>query len=83
MAAAGFVAGHVAYPGTEPGAAFDKAMQTEIFDPLGMNSTSFDFDVAMSSNFASAHSTTIEGKPVRVPMDFNYSVIQLRPAGSA
>lgn len=82
-AAAGYVAAHVAYPDTELGAAFDKAMQVEIFDPLGMNSTSFDFDVAMSGNYASAHSTTIEGKPVRVPMDFNYSVVHIRPAGGA
>jgi CubicO group peptidase (beta-lactamase class C family) len=82
-AAAGFIGGHVAYPDLEIGAAFDKAMQVEVFDPLGMASTTFDFKSAMSGNYSSAHSTSIEGKPVLVPMDFNYSVIHLRPAGGA
>ena len=42
-AAAGFVGGHVAYPQLELGAAYDEAMQTLVFDPLGMTATTFDF----------------------------------------
>ena len=40
--AAGFIGGHVAYPTMELGAAYDRAMQTMVFDPLGMRSTTFD-----------------------------------------
>jgi CubicO group peptidase (beta-lactamase class C family) len=82
-AAAGYVGGRVAYPDLELGAAFDKAMQTEVFGPVGMDSTTFDFEKAMSGNYASAHSTTIDGKPAHVPMDWNFAVVHLRPAGGA
>ena len=36
-AAAGFVGGSLFYPGRELGAAYDDAMRTQIFEPLGMN----------------------------------------------
>jgi hypothetical protein len=42
-AAAGYIAGHVAYPKLELGAAYDKAMQARVFDPLGMKATTFDY----------------------------------------
>ena len=35
-AAAGYTGGHVLYPNMEVGNAYDKAMQTLVFDPLGM-----------------------------------------------
>ena len=41
--AAGFIGGHVAYPTLELGAAYDNAMQTRVFDPLGMKATTFDY----------------------------------------
>ncbi len=46
--AAGFTAGHVLYPSMELGAAYDKAMQTQVFDPLGMKSTTFDYAQALA-----------------------------------
>jgi hypothetical protein len=42
-AAAGYTGGHVLYPQTEVGAAYDRAMQSYVFDPLGMKATTFDF----------------------------------------
>jgi CubicO group peptidase (beta-lactamase class C family) len=42
-AAGGYTGGHVAFPKLELGAAYDKAMQTLVFDPLGMKSTTFDY----------------------------------------
>ena len=42
-AAGGFVGGHVAYPSMELGAAYDEAMRTRVFAPLGMTATTFDF----------------------------------------
>src|SRR4029453_5009002 len=45
-AAAGFLGGHVAFPQLELGAAYDEAMSTRVFRPLGMTSTTFDFKQA-------------------------------------
>ncbi len=82
-AAAGYVAGHVMHPEHELGLAYDKAMQTEVFDPLGMQSTTFDYDRALTSgNHASAHGPNIDGEPALAVMDVNYAAIPVRPAGA-
>jgi CubicO group peptidase (beta-lactamase class C family) len=81
--AAGFVAGHVMYPKLELGAAYDKAMQAEVFGPLRMKATTFDTKRALSGNHAVAHAPDIDGKPSRALFDINYSIIPLRPAGAA
>jgi CubicO group peptidase (beta-lactamase class C family) len=82
--AAGYTAGHVLYPDLELGAAYDKAMQTQVFDPLGMRSTTFDFDRALkSSDHSWAHSPNVDGKPSLAVMELNWSVIPQRPAGAA
>ncbi len=80
--AAGFAGGHVLYPQLEIGAAYDKAMQTEVFDPLGMKATTFDYRRAMSGNHSIAHSPDVDGKPARAVFELNYSIIPLRPAGA-
>jgi CubicO group peptidase (beta-lactamase class C family) len=80
--AAGFTAGHVLYPQLEIGAAYDKAMQTEVFDPLGMKATTFDYARALSGNHADAHAPDVDGKPARAVFELNYSIIPLRPAGA-
>ena len=49
-AAAGFIGGHVAFPKLELGKAYDQAMQTRVFDPLGMKSTTFDGARAKKKN---------------------------------
>jgi CubicO group peptidase (beta-lactamase class C family) len=79
--AAGFIGGRVAFPKLELGAAYDEAMQTRVFRPLGMTATTFDFQRALAANHATAHAPDIDGKPTRAVMDINYSVIPLRPAG--
>jgi CubicO group peptidase (beta-lactamase class C family) len=81
--AAGFTAGHVLYPQLELGAAYDKAMQTQVFDPLGMKSTTFDYAKALSGNHSNAHAPNIDGKPAIAVFELNYSIIPLRPAGAA
>jgi CubicO group peptidase (beta-lactamase class C family) len=80
--AAGFTGGHVLYPQLEIGAAYDKAMQTQVFDPLGMKSTTFDYARALSGNHSAAHAPDVDGKPARAVFDLNYSIIPLRPAGA-
>jgi CubicO group peptidase (beta-lactamase class C family) len=82
-AAGGFTGGHALYPKLELGAAYDKAMQTLVFDPLGMTSTTFDYARALRGNHAMPHGIDIDGKPARDAMDLNYAVVSARPAGAA
>ena len=49
-AAAGYTGGHLLYPTLELGAAYDQAMKTQVFDPLGMRITTHDFDQAQRGN---------------------------------
>jgi len=80
-AAAGYIGAHLVYPKLELGAAYDKAMQQKIFDPLGMKSTTFDFARALASNHASPHGDDVDGKPAVANMALNYSIAPARPAG--
>jgi CubicO group peptidase (beta-lactamase class C family) len=82
-AAAGFTAGHVLYPDMELGAAYDRAMQTQVFDPLGMKSTTFDYARAVAGDYAAPHAPDVDGKPALAEMELNYSIIPQRPAGAA
>jgi CubicO group peptidase (beta-lactamase class C family) len=82
-AVAGYVAAHVANPKLELGAGYDRAMQSMVFDPLGMKSTTFDYARALAGDHAMAHAPDVDGKPSRATMDLNYSVVPVRPAGAA
>lgn len=82
-AAAGYIGAHVAYPTLELGAAYDQAMKTLVFEPLGMTSTTFDYSKALAGNHASPHSEDIDGNSAVIPMDINYSIVSARPAGAA
>ena len=82
-AAAGYVAAHVLFPRQELGAAYDRAMAAEVFGPLGMTSTTFDFAKALKGKHASAHSLDIDGVPAPAAMDVNDSIVAVRPAGGA
>jgi len=81
--AAGFVGGHVLYPKLELGAAYDEAMRTQVFGPLGMKETTFDYAKALRGDHAMPHAPDVDGKPSRAVMGINYSIIPLRPAGAA
>lgn len=81
--AAGYLGGHLAYPGMELGAAFDKAMDTRIFGPLKMVDSTFDLKLGTSGNWAHPHSTDIDGKLVVISNAFNETVYPHRPAGGA
>ena len=81
--AGGFVGGHVLFPKLELGAAYDEAMRTRVFEPLGMNSTTFNYARALKGNHASPHAPDIDGNPAPAVMELNYAIIPLRPAGAA
>jgi CubicO group peptidase (beta-lactamase class C family) len=82
-AAAGFLGGHVAYPALELGAAYDRAMQALVFDPLGMAATTHDFKRAQTGNVAAAHAPDIDGKAALAEARTNLSIVPVRPAGGA
>jgi CubicO group peptidase (beta-lactamase class C family) len=82
-AAAGLIGGAVAYPGRELGAAYDEAMRTRVFAPLGMTSTTLDFKVGQAGNAARAHAVDLQGKTVLGLEALNRAVIPVRPAGGA
>ncbi len=83
-AAAGYVGGHIAYPGREVGAAFDAAITDRIFKPLGMTSTIFDSKLAQTRNHASPHGDSlVTQQPAVATMDLNYTIYPFRPAGGA
>lgn len=79
--AGGFIGGHLAYPEMEIGAAYDKAMQDRVFDPLGMDSTTFDYQKAMQGNWAKPHAFDFSDNVVRASMDMNETIYPYRPAG--
>lgn len=86
-AAAGYIAGHLLYPDMELGAAYDKAMQEYIFNPLGMKDTTFSFSEALSGDLASPHGLDIKGNIISIEQSeargFNHVVYPYRPAGAA
>jgi CubicO group peptidase (beta-lactamase class C family) len=82
-AAAGYTGAYVLYPQLELGAAYDRAMQSYVFDPLQMNATTFDSKRALSGNHATAHAPDADGKSAKALTAINDAVIPLRPAGGA
>ncbi|HEX4095140.1 MAG TPA: serine hydrolase domain-containing protein, partial [Caulobacteraceae bacterium] len=82
-AGAGYIGGHTLYPNLELGAAYDRAMQTQIFDPLGMSETTLDFGKALAGDHASPHSMGLDGIEHVDSLDLDYQIIPYRPAGGA
>lgn len=82
-AAAGYIGGQVAYPGTELGQGYDRAMQTLVFDPLGMRNTTFDYAKAQTGDYASPHGYDIDHAVQVMDMDLNDTIVASRPAGAA
>ena len=82
-AAAGYTGAHVLFPNMEVGAAYDRAMQSYVFDPLGMKATTFDYARALAGNHAGPHSPDVDGKPTKALMSVNYAAVPVRPAGAA
>lgn len=82
-AAAGYIGGQVAYPGSELGEGYDRAMQTLVFDPLGMRNTTFDYAKAQTGDYAAPHAFDIGHKVQKMGMGLNDTIHASRPAGAA
>jgi CubicO group peptidase (beta-lactamase class C family) len=82
-AAGGYTGAHVIHPDMELGAAYDSAIQSYVFDPLGMKATTFDMKRALSSNHAGSHSPDVYGKTAKAMTAINDAILPARPAGGA
>ncbi|WAS90253.1 serine hydrolase domain-containing protein [Nannocystis punicea] len=82
-AAAGFLGGHVLFPELELGPAYDRAMQTLVFDPLGMHATTFDPVQAQRGPLAREHARDFDGHQQPSLVQLNHTVLPLRPTGGA
>ncbi len=82
-AAAGYIGGQVAYPGSELGDGYDRAMQSLVFDPLGMTNTTFDSARAQTGDFAAPHGYNIDHRVEQMGMTLNDTIVASRPAGAA
>lgn len=82
-AAAGFIGGQVANPGTELGAGYDRAMQSLVFSPLGMDNTTLDLKRAQTGNFARPHGLDIDHNVRVMAMGIDQTIQSARPAGAA
>jgi CubicO group peptidase (beta-lactamase class C family) len=85
VAAGGYlatVAGGGTYGDLYP--AYLDLMQTRIFDPMGMGSTTFDFEaVAASADYALPHGATLEGVYEPLPLTLEQTLVPVAPAGLA
>ncbi len=81
--AAGYLAARIIYPKMELGAAFDRAMQERIFDPLDMKSTTLSNRKAVAGNWAKPYDTDLADKLSLVDMAYNDTIMPYRPAGGA
>ncbi len=81
--AAGYLAARIIYPKMELGAAFDRAMQERIFDPLDMKSTTLSNRKAVAGNWARPYDTDLADKLSLVDMAYNDTIMPYRPAGGA
>lgn len=82
-AAAGYIGGQIAFPGSELGAGYDQAMQELVFDPLGMRNTTFDYAKAQTGNFSAPHGYDIKREVQVMGMGLNDTIVASRPAGAA
>jgi len=82
-AAAGYVAAYVISPRKELGAGYDAAMAAEVFGPLGMTATTFEYARALRGNHAGAYGLDLDGNPAPALMAINDAAIPVRPAGAA
>jgi CubicO group peptidase (beta-lactamase class C family) len=81
--AAGYIGAHAAYPNLDLGTAYDRAMQTMVFDPLGMSSTTFDTAKARTGDHADPYGLDIDGKTAPDNVAIDDAIAPYRPAGGA
>lgn len=82
-AAAGYVAAHLYYPDMEVGAAFDRAVQEQIWNPLDMRDSTMSMKTALAADHASPHGEDVDSRLTILPQNLNSAIAPYRPAGGA
>ena len=82
-AVGGYVGARVLFPQLELGAGYDLAMTTEVFGPLAMRATTFDFKRALRGNHATPHAKSIDDTTEIALLAPCRSTIPMRPTGGA
>ncbi|MBK7077056.1 MAG: beta-lactamase family protein [Myxococcales bacterium] len=77
----GYAAGHAFFPKLGLGAAYDKAMAAQVFAPLGMKDTTYDFKRAAKADHATPHARDAAGAIIAVPLATEAWAPTVRPAG--
>jgi len=83
VAAGGYIAAHALEPKLPLGPAYERAMQTRVFGPLRMTSTTFDFGVVKRREHAVPHAMDITSKYRVLPLESEAGVVSVLPAGAA
>lgn len=83
VAAGGYLAAQAADKRKKLGPAYDEAMQSRVFAPLGMTSTTLDFAVAKGRDHAIPHGENYKGDTLAMPLGVEEGVVSVRPAGAA
>ncbi|HEY8924685.1 MAG TPA: serine hydrolase domain-containing protein [Polyangia bacterium] len=83
LAAGGYAAAHAAFPTAALNEAYAATMQSSVFDPIGMTSTTVDFSRALASpDRAWPHALAIDGKPRALSPEIEANVVPIAPAGA-
>lgn len=82
-AMSGYLAGRLYFPELELGAAYRRAMQQQVFDPLGMSRTTFDFAKARQGNSALPYGVDLAGTVVQLDDVFHRNAAGYLPTGGA
>lgn len=83
VAAGGYIAARAAFPKLGFGPAYLRAMDTRLFGPAGMRSTTFDSKRASRQDHAVPHSPSLELKYEPIPLAWEDTVLSVGPAGGA
>jgi CubicO group peptidase (beta-lactamase class C family) len=82
VAAGGYLAGHVAFPGAKMGQAYDRALRQRVLEPMGMTRSTLDLDAAARDpDHATPHSMDLRGKHRVVSLDHERFARYIRPSG--
>ena len=83
VSAGGYTAAYSVDKKSSLGKAYDDVMQSRVFDPMGMTSTTFDFDRVEKSNHAAPHGMDLHGAYLPLDLHKERWVESIRPAGGA
>lgn len=84
VAAAGYIGAGADNPGQPLTPAYLASMQERVFDPIGMNRTTFDFAaVAADPDHAMPHGASLFEDYVPIPIAYEAPLLPIAPAGAA